>query len=222
MRPFALLGVIALAALAWADVGSSIVKRISITSPVEAGERAALTVMVTPKARCTGMVASEPRAQRLPAKSGGRITWHWKIDPSTRAGTWPIVVTCAESGVMKAAIVVHTGPELPLLDAAKIVCNRTPARFLKRFPRLAAAHVRVVPNGLALNVGTTSTGPYYGCGFFIETAQGARPADYSATITRTARCVYTVRSEVGVSVSSSNTDWSALRETYTETCASLR
>jgi len=221
VRAIALFGVIALGALVCAGVGSSIVKRISLTSPIAGGERASLTVNVTPHARCAGRVASKPHAQRLSTKVGGRITWRWTITSDTQAGRWPIVVDCGTSGLLRTTIVVRpAGPELPLVEVAKIICNRIPARVSKRSPHLLAAHARLVPNGLALTVGTSASGPSYTCGFFIEAADGTRPADYSVTITRTARCTYLVRAVVGAS--SDNSDWSALGETHTETCSSFR
>jgi hypothetical protein len=107
------------------------------------------------------------------------------------------------------------GPELPLLDAAKIICNRSPNRVLKKFPRLIAAQIHLVPNGLPLAVGTSNAGLSYQCGFFLEAASGHRPAAYTVTITHTARCTYTAQTGVD------NSDYSALDETYAETCASL-
>src|SRR5262245_3072902 len=114
-------------------VAAAVVKRVAVTSPVNAGENAMLTVNVAPRTACSARVASQPRPQALPRRVGGRITWRWKVDVSTQAGRWPIVVTCGKSGVLRTAVAVRlAGPELPLLDAAMIICNRAPNRLLKK------------------------------------------------------------------------------------------
>jgi hypothetical protein len=82
------------------------VLRISLTTPVRAGSYARLTVRVTPPARCTIQVKYDAvsKEKGLGAKTGGRITWRWKIGSNTRPGRWPIVVHCGTSGSLKLAI----------------------------------------------------------------------------------------------------------------------
>lgn len=73
---------------------------------MRAGSYAQLTVRVTPPARCAirvsyGAVSNE---KGLVPKTGGRITWHWKVGSNTPAGRWPIVIRCGTSGSLKLTI----------------------------------------------------------------------------------------------------------------------
>jgi hypothetical protein len=92
---------------AYAIVGpsspSAAVKRISFTAKVEAGQYASLTVRVSPPARCTIAVVYDTvtsHAKGLEVKSGGTITWRWRVDTSTHPGSWPVTVRCGKSGVL--------------------------------------------------------------------------------------------------------------------------
>jgi hypothetical protein len=83
------------------------VRKVSLTSPVRAGNVASLTVSVSPRARCTievryGTVAS--KAKGLGPKSGDKITWRWRVGTSTPAGRWPISVRCGKSGTLRTKI----------------------------------------------------------------------------------------------------------------------
>jgi hypothetical protein len=77
------------------------VLRVSLTTPVRAGSYAQLTVKVTPPARCTIQVSNK---KGLGPKTGGRITWRWKVGSSTRPGRWPIVVRCGTSGSLRVTL----------------------------------------------------------------------------------------------------------------------
>jgi hypothetical protein len=77
------------------------VLKVSVTTPVRAGNYAELTVKVTPRARCTIRVG---HATSLSAKAGGRITWRWKIASNAPPGRWPIVVRCGASGSLRLTI----------------------------------------------------------------------------------------------------------------------
>ncbi len=99
----ALGGGIALAVVAGA-LGT--VKRVSLTTPVVAGDYAQLSVRVTPRARCTIKVIYETtvsKAKGLGPKTGGRITWRWRVGTSTHPGRWPIIVRCG-SGMLRTTI----------------------------------------------------------------------------------------------------------------------
>jgi hypothetical protein len=81
--------------------------RQSLTSPVRAGAYASLTVTVAPRARCTIQVVYDgvaSKAQGLGPKTGGRITWRWRVGMSTHPGRWPIVVRCGKSRALKLRI----------------------------------------------------------------------------------------------------------------------
>jgi hypothetical protein len=83
------------------------VRKLALTSPMRAGRVASLTVSVSPRARCTvevnyGTVVS--KAAGLGPKSGGKITWRWRVGRSTPPGRWPVVVRCGEAGTLKLRI----------------------------------------------------------------------------------------------------------------------
>ena len=70
---------------------------VSFTSVVSRNDYATLKVNVRPPARCTIKVVystGPSRAAGLRAKSGGLITWRWKVDTNTKLGRWPVIVNC--------------------------------------------------------------------------------------------------------------------------------
>jgi hypothetical protein len=73
-----------------------VVKKISLTSPVRVGQTASLSVSVSPPARCTAKV---PRVKGLRVKSGGKITWRWRV--TTPPGRWTISVSCDNKATLK-------------------------------------------------------------------------------------------------------------------------
>jgi hypothetical protein len=80
---------------------SAAVKRVSFTSSVSPNDHASLTVSVSPRSRCTITVVYDTtvsQARGLSPKSGGRITWRWKVGSSTHAGRWPVTVNCGKAG----------------------------------------------------------------------------------------------------------------------------
>ncbi|MGZ4386294.1 MAG: hypothetical protein ACXVZO_05155 [Gaiellaceae bacterium] len=82
---------------------SAAVRRIAFTAKVEAGQYASLTVRVSPPARCTIEVVYDTviaHATGLEAKSGGTISWRWRVDASTHPGSWPVTVRCGKSGTL--------------------------------------------------------------------------------------------------------------------------
>jgi len=80
------------------------VLRRSLTTPVRVGSYAQLTVTVTPRARCTIRVGYGREEKSLAAKTGGRITWRWKVGSTGLPGRWPIVVQCGASGNLRSTI----------------------------------------------------------------------------------------------------------------------
>jgi hypothetical protein len=88
-------------ALVLAVPASAAVRKVSFTSVVSPNEYATLTVAVSPRARCTIKVTYDTvvsKARGLGPKTGGRITWRWKVGSSTHPGRWPVVVDCGRSG----------------------------------------------------------------------------------------------------------------------------
>jgi hypothetical protein len=74
------------------------VLKVSLTTPVRAGGVASLTVRVRPRSRCTIRLAAAIGTTALPARTGGRITWRWRVRPDAPAGRWPVTVRCGGSG----------------------------------------------------------------------------------------------------------------------------
>ena len=102
------------ACLALIGVGSAAarVSTASFTSRVHPGDDASLTVHVSPSARCTIVVVYDTvvsRARGLGAKTGSTVTWHWRVGSSTHAGTWPVVVSCGNSGTLRLRLRVLPG-----------------------------------------------------------------------------------------------------------------
>jgi hypothetical protein len=98
-----LAGILASAALA----GVRITKRPGRVSP---GDKASVTVVVTPRARCTiGVYYSTRRseARGLGPKTGSTIIWTWAIGSNTKSGTWPIKVDCGKSGKAQTSVTVR-------------------------------------------------------------------------------------------------------------------
>ena len=82
---------------------SATVRTVRFTKIVSPNDYASLTVKVAPRARCTIKVVYETtvsRAKGLGAKSGGLITWRWKVGSNTNPGRWPVTVNCGKSGKM--------------------------------------------------------------------------------------------------------------------------
>ena len=78
------------------------VKKISLTSPIRVGKIASLSVSVAPPARC---VAKVPKVKGLRPKSGGKITWRWRV--TTPPGRWPISVSCDNKATLKLTLRVR-------------------------------------------------------------------------------------------------------------------
>ena len=84
----------------WPVKPAAVIRKVSLVSPIRPGKVAALTVRVSPRSRCSarfvfGKAASKTRG--LGSKSGGKITWRWRVGPSTPPGRWPITVRCGSA-----------------------------------------------------------------------------------------------------------------------------
>jgi hypothetical protein len=82
------------------------VLKVSLTTPVRTGSYAQLTVKVTPPARCTIQIIYDTvsKEKGLGPKTGGRITWRWKVGSNRHPGRWPITIRCGASGNLKLKI----------------------------------------------------------------------------------------------------------------------
>ena len=100
------------AALVLAASANATVRKVAFTNVVSPNDYASLTVSVSPRARCTITVIYDTtvsHARGLGPKTGGRITWRWKVGSSTHAGRWPVRVDCGKSGKLSLRLRVLPG-----------------------------------------------------------------------------------------------------------------
>jgi len=109
-----LLTVLALAAaLAVPATASASVRLVAVTSPINHGAHATLTVAVKPARSCSIVVyykSGPSQARGLYAKrpsAAGHVTWIWKVGTSTTPGRWRIVVSCGAAGTLETSFVVR-------------------------------------------------------------------------------------------------------------------
>lgn len=215
----AVAGVVALATLTAS--ASSAVTRVSITSPVEAGEVVTLTVHVAPEARCTIAVAdgSYVSAQStLGPRTGGRIKWRWKLRSTARPGRSPVIVRCATSGTLRTTFAI-TAADLPLAAAAQAACARIQDRVLDRYK---TELVKLLDRTLAaLHEQYGAFDCAYGSNYYKD---GGPISYYIASATRGKRpCTYSVKARVIWVSDPPLPGYDGPKdETYTETCTTLR
>jgi hypothetical protein len=127
----------ALVVVAGAAAAQDGVRKVRVTSPVQAGEMAALTVAVAPRARCSialsgGSYVASTAA--LAPKAGGRITWRWRVPLSARGGLARARVACGTSGTLRTTFEVIAKPvSLSLAEAKKKACARVPQRVQSKY-----------------------------------------------------------------------------------------
>jgi hypothetical protein len=110
-RSIALLVALIVAGVLVSTAGAS-VRKVRFTAVVSPNEYASLTVSVSPRARCAITVIYDTtvsHARGLGPKTGGRITWTWKVGSSTHSGRWPVVVNCSTSGKVSLRLRVLSG-----------------------------------------------------------------------------------------------------------------
>lgn len=103
----ALVTGLALVLVSSAAAGVRVTKRPGRVSP---GGTASVTVVVTPKARCTIGVyysSSKSGARGLGAKTAKTITWTWTVGSNTKSGTWPVKISCGTSGKAQTSVTVR-------------------------------------------------------------------------------------------------------------------
>ncbi len=98
-------------ALVLPTTASARVRLVRVTSPINAGAYATLTVSVSPARKCSITVyyksGPSSAAGLYPKRpSGGRVSWTWKVGTRTTPGRWPIVVSCGSSGTLRTSFVV--------------------------------------------------------------------------------------------------------------------
>ena len=113
MKRVAVLSIAVMAtALILAGAATASVRKVSFTAVVSPNEYATLVVNVSPRARCRIKVVYETtvsRARGLGPKTGGRITWRWKVGSNTNPGRWPVTVDCGSSGKLSLRLRVLRG-----------------------------------------------------------------------------------------------------------------
>lgn len=76
----------------------------SVTSPVNAGSNASVSVLTNAGSKCTiavsydGIESKDSGLTSKVANAYGSVTWGWTVGNSTPAGTWPISITCVFNG----------------------------------------------------------------------------------------------------------------------------
>jgi hypothetical protein len=174
-----------------ADAAS--VRQVSLTSPVLAGAFASLTVNVAPRARCTIRViyntATESRILTdagLNPKTGGTLTWRWRIPKDAHPTRTPIELMCGDSGELRSELLVGPIPELPRILSARLVSGTKFGkavrlsycfRSLPTDPRIRPWRLSVTVDNLRdglppLNVGWEVTKR---CGTIIHPVGGIKP-----------------------------------------------
>lgn len=95
--------------LVFSGTAAARVRLVSVTSPINHGGYATLTVSVSRRATCSITVyykSGPSEAQGLYPKRGLRISWAWKVGTRTTPGRWPIVVSCGAVGTLRTSFVV--------------------------------------------------------------------------------------------------------------------
>jgi len=76
------------------------ISKVSVTDSVAAGDAASLAISTADAAQCTIKVTYDSgpsQASGLDAQTAdasGKATWTWTVGRTTKAGTWPIEITC--------------------------------------------------------------------------------------------------------------------------------
>ena len=128
MRAVRVILVALAAILAFPAAADAKVKKVSLTSPVQAGGRARLVVAVNPRSRCSISIKG------LGPRTGSRVTWNWQIPKDAKIGSTPIRVNCGKAGNLTTQITVRAASNDPLLGPARLaVCNQVVGRIAKKY-----------------------------------------------------------------------------------------
>jgi len=99
---------VAAAALASPALGA--IRLVKAPGRVSAGDRASVTVAVSPASRCTISVTystGRSQARGLGPKRGTRIVWTWTVGSTTKHGRWPVMVGCGKAGTLLTTVTVR-------------------------------------------------------------------------------------------------------------------
>ena len=203
--------VVGVCAVVVATAGGA-VRKTQLTTTVEAGAVASITVNAIPKARCTIVVGHGTAVvtpSGLAPRSGGTITWRWRIRESAAEGRSPVVVDCGNAGRLKSWIrIVPRVHDLSVADAVNVVCARAPRQAMLQF---GTEIVPVFPGACTFRVNLASAPDL--------------AAFYSLSITPgSARCSFVVWAQLNVPDDRKlpSTYRGPLGEMHVETCESLR
>ena len=110
VKGLALTGVAAL--LLVPSTATAGLRLVSLTSPVEVGNYAKLTIAVKPTSVLCSIVAThrsvESQAKGLIRQRprAGRVTWRWRTELNEPSGVWKIVVDCGQAGKLRTSLFV--------------------------------------------------------------------------------------------------------------------
>jgi len=105
-----LIVLLAVAAAAFVSSASASVRVMKSAGRVTAGDKASVTITVSPRSRCTiGVYYSSTRseAKGLVPKRGTTIVWTWNVGSATKPGRWPIKIDCGTAGKAQTSVVVR-------------------------------------------------------------------------------------------------------------------
>jgi hypothetical protein len=105
------------------------VRKVSLTETAKVGQQVRFVVDVTPRSRCSISVKG------LAPRTGGRITWTWRIAKDATPGQTLIRVNCGKAGNYATSIRIPVdNSSAKLLPAAKLaVCNQAAARVRQKY-----------------------------------------------------------------------------------------
>jgi len=109
MRSTVLLTIVAAAAVLVSSA-SATVRVLKPAGRVTAGDKASVTITVSPRSRCTiGVYYSSTRseARGLGPKRGTTIVWTWTVGSATKSGRWPVKIECGKAGTVQTSVVVR-------------------------------------------------------------------------------------------------------------------
>ena len=101
---------IVVAAVVLVSSASANVRVMKPAGRVSPGDKASVTIGVSPRSRCTiGVYYSSTRseARGLGPKRGATIVWTWTVGSATKSGRWPIKIECGKAGTVQTSIVVR-------------------------------------------------------------------------------------------------------------------
>jgi hypothetical protein len=222
MRRSLLLAIVAGAFATGVSAADSAVRQLRITSPVQAGAVASLSVDVSPAARCTIAPArgTYVPGQSLAPKTGRRLTWRWRLRPTARPGRSSVVVRCGAAGTLRTGFTItRPVPELGLAAARQAVCEGAPARVQRRFATQLVPLLDRTLEAIRAEYGA------FDCAYGSNYYKDGGPLSYYLLTVRngSARCAFVVTARVVWVDDPPLPGYEGpVNERYTETCATLR